>query len=113
MNGQYTSLLYIVVIIGVFYFLLIRPQQQRTKQQREMLSELEPGAEILTIGGVFATVVSVGDRIRVRLVDGAEMEIVKNAVAQVVPASDAQDDDAPANVESSEPAEDAESDVAE
>jgi preprotein translocase subunit YajC len=86
MNAQMTQLLFIALIIGVFYFLIIKPQQKRAKTQREMLSALRPGDEIVTIGGIFATVIEVGDRLRVRVASGAEMELAKQAVGQVLPA---------------------------
>jgi len=81
-----SQLIFIVAIIGVFYFIVIRPQQKRAKTQREMLASLKPGSEIVTIGGIYATVVSVGERIRVALADGTEMEVAKQAVGQVLPA---------------------------
>jgi len=84
MQGN-SQLIFIVAIIGVFYFLVIRPQQKRVKAQREMLATLEPGSEIVTIGGIYATVVSVGERIRVALADGTEMEVAMQAVGQVLP----------------------------
>jgi len=93
MQGS-SQFIFIAVIIGVFYFLVIRPQQTRAKAQREMLSALAPGDDIVTIGGIFARVVSVGERIRVALADGTEMEIAKQAVAQVLPASEDEPDDA-------------------
>jgi len=87
MNAQVTQLLFIALIIGVFYFLIIKPQQKRAKTQRDMLSALRPGDEIVTIGGIFATVIEVGDRLRVRVASGAEMELAKQAVGQVLPAA--------------------------
>ena len=90
---QYSSLILPAAVIVVFYFLLIRPQQQQAKKQREMVESLRPGLEILTVGGIFATVVSVGeDRIRVALVDGSELEIAKRAINGVVEPGDDDDD---------------------
>jgi len=86
MSGQYPQLIFIAMIIGVFYFLIIRPQQKRATQQKAMIAAIRPGDEIVTIGGIFATVLSVGDRLRVRVASGAEMEIAKQAIGQVVPA---------------------------
>lgn len=85
--GQLSNLVFFAVVVGVFWFLVMRPQQQRARQQKEMLEALAPGDEIVTVGGIFATVVQVGDRVRVRIADGAQMEVAKQAIAQVVPSS--------------------------
>jgi preprotein translocase subunit YajC len=82
---QYGNLIFVVIIIAAFYLLMIRPQQQQARRQAEMIEELAPGTEIMTIGGIYATVVTVEeDRIRVALADGSELEIAKRAVASVV-----------------------------
>lgn len=96
--GQLSNIVFIVAIIAAFWFLIIRPQQQRTKQQAEMVASLAPGAKILTIGGIYATIVSVDeDRLRVEVADGSQLEISKRAVGQVLPADDAEDDEADAD----------------
>ncbi|NTW29054.1 MAG: preprotein translocase subunit YajC [Coriobacteriia bacterium] len=84
---SYQQIIIYLVVIGAFYLLLIRPQQQRAKQQTQMVSSLQPGVEIVTIGGIYGTIVAVGDtRIRVRVADGSELEIAKRAIGSVVPA---------------------------
>jgi preprotein translocase subunit YajC len=45
------SLLFLALMVGVFYFLIIRPQRKRSQQQKEMAQSLEVGAEVRTIGG--------------------------------------------------------------
>ena len=91
--GQYPQLFFIAIIIGVFYLLVIKPQQKRARQQKEMVSSIKPGDEIVTIGGIFGTVVEAGERLRIRVASGAEMEIAKQAVGQVVPDKQAADKD--------------------
>lgn len=95
---QYSSLILPAAVLVAFYFLLIRPQQQQAKKQQEMLGMLRPGVEIMTIGGIYATVVSVDeDRVRVAVADGSELEIAKRAVNAVIERedheADAQSDD--------------------
>lgn len=93
MANQMTQLLFIALIIGVFYFLVIKPQQKRAKEQREMVDALQPGDEVVTIGGIFGTVVEVGDRITIRTSGGSEMQVAKQALSQLVPAkTDSQTD---------------------
>ena len=82
---QYSQIIFLVVIVGAFYLLLIRPQQQQAKRQQEMVSHLAPGTEIMTVGGMYATVISVeDDRVRVSVADGTELEFAKRAVSTIV-----------------------------
>jgi len=83
-SGTYT-ILYVAVIAVAFYFLLIRPQQMRQRQQRELIAALKPGDRILTASGLFGTVVSItGDKVTVRLAPDVEVEMVLAAVTQIV-----------------------------
>jgi len=93
MQGGSSQLVFLVAAAGIFYFLVIRPQQKRAKQQAAMLSAIEPGVEIVTIGGIFGTVVTVGDeRLRIRVADGSELEIARRAVSSIVEPADVADD---------------------
>ena len=60
-GGGMTSLLMIVAMIAVFYFLMIRPENKRKKEAEQMRSAVKTGDEIITIGGIIGTVVSVKD----------------------------------------------------
>lgn len=80
-----TQLLLIVGMLVVFYVLVIRPQQKRAAAQRAMIAAIQAGDEIVTVGGIFATVIEAGERIRVSTVDGSELEIAPQAVGQVLP----------------------------
>jgi preprotein translocase subunit YajC len=91
---DYSQLLFILVLVGAFYFIVIRPQQQRTKQQRAMQESLEPGDEVVSIGGIYATIVAIDERIRVRVADGSELEFSRQAIAQKLPARPDEDEDA-------------------
>ena len=59
--GMLGSLLPLVLIIGVFYFLMIRPENKRKKEAEQMRSNLSVGDRITTIGGIMGTVVSIKD----------------------------------------------------
>ena len=72
-----------ILIFGVFYLLLIRPQQKKQKQQAELLKAVRSGDRILTNSGIIATVVTVKDKsLTVRSAD-AKFEIIKSAVAEI------------------------------
>lgn len=81
---QYSNLIFIGLMVAVFWFLMIRPQQQRAKTQRLMLDALKPGDAIITVGGMHGTVVDVGERVRIAVADGSELEVARFAIAQVV-----------------------------
>ena len=53
------NVLPLLLIVALFYFMLIRPQQRKTKQHREMLGTLEKGNEVVTVGGVLGRVVTI------------------------------------------------------
>ena len=76
------SLLPIIFIFGIFYFLLIRPQQKKQKEHNKMVSELKKNDEVVTNGGVHGTVVNVKDSTIVLKVDeNVKIEINTSAVA--------------------------------
>jgi preprotein translocase subunit YajC len=79
-----------MVLIGiVFYFLLIRPQQQRAKVQKKLLEALKAGDKVATASGIIGTVITVKDRtVSLRSAD-AKFEILKSAVTEILQGSDA------------------------
>jgi preprotein translocase subunit YajC len=79
------SLLLIAGAAAGFYFLIIRPGQQRQKKQQAMISELMPGAEVMTTAGIFGTVAAVTDeQISLEIAPGVFMRIVPAAIARVI-----------------------------
>ncbi|MEG6617088.1 preprotein translocase subunit YajC [Peptococcaceae bacterium 1198_IL3148] len=84
MDPQVVSILYIVALFALLYFLFIRPQQKRQKQHQKMLGELQVNDEITTVGGILGTVVKIKeDTVVLRLADNVRVEFLKNAVGQV------------------------------
>jgi preprotein translocase subunit YajC len=74
----------IIVAFFIMYFLAIRPQQQKQKEHNKMLSALDKNDEVITSGGVHATVVSVGDKTAVlKIADNVKIEIEKASIGQV------------------------------
>lgn len=92
MQSPGSNLIFLAVLAAMFYFLIIRPQRRRAVEHDRMLGLLKPGDEIVTVGGIFATVVEKDDRVRVRVADGSELEIAPQAVSRIV--NEAVDDDA-------------------
>ena len=82
-----TMILPFGLIIGVFYFLIIRPQNKKQKETKQMLSALKKNDKVVTIGGVRGTVVSVKeDTVVVRVAENVKMEFSKSAVSNIVAA---------------------------
>ena len=74
----------LVFLFVIFYFLLIRPQQKKQKEQSDMLAKLDKNDEVVTAGGVHATVISVGDKtVILRIADNVKIEIDKASIASV------------------------------
>lgn len=74
-----------VLIFVIFYFMLIRPQQQREKTRRGLIAEVKKGDKIVTIGGLHATVAQVDDSTVLAQVDpSVKIRLEKNAIAQVI-----------------------------
>ena len=75
-----------LLLLVVFYFLLIRPQSKRAKEQQEMLSKVAVGDEIATAGGILGKVTEVGDQfLSVEIADGVNVKLQKFQVAKVLP----------------------------
>ena len=76
------SLMPIIFIFGIFYFLLIRPQQKKQKEHEKMVQELKKNEEVVTNGGIHGTVVNVkDDTLILRIDENVKVEINKKAVA--------------------------------
>jgi preprotein translocase subunit YajC len=89
-RAQMISTIGMLLVMGfIFYFLLIRPQRTRAKQQENMLKAIKAGDKILTTGGIIATVVSVKEKsLSIRSAD-AKLEILKSAVSEITERSSA------------------------
>jgi preprotein translocase subunit YajC len=86
-----------IVIIVLFYFLLIRPQQKRAKQARELQLNLQPGDRVMLTAGLFGTVTEIEEtstNIKVEIADGVTIQVMRQAVAQKVADAPAEDGEA-------------------
>jgi preprotein translocase subunit YajC len=85
-QGLLSALMLPVLLLVVFYFLLIRPQNKRAKEQKEMLSKVAAGDEVATTGGILGKVVEVGEQfLTVEIASGVNIKLQKFQVAQVLP----------------------------
>ena len=75
----------LILIFGVFYILLIRPQQKKVKQHREMLNNLKRGDKVITSGGIIGIINKVNDsrELVVEVSDGVEIKIAPGMIADI------------------------------
>ena len=78
-----SSLFFLVLLFVIFYFMLIRPQRRRAQQHQRLLESLEPGDEVVTIGGLYGTITSMGEEdVELEVAPGTTMRFLKSAVAR-------------------------------
>ena len=95
-NSQLISLLYIVGLFAILYFLMIRPQQQRQKKHQEMISNIKTNDKVITIGGIYGTIENIKDNsIILEVAENVRMEFLKTAISQVVNQAEAVDKGTP------------------
>ncbi|NLY55191.1 MAG: preprotein translocase subunit YajC [Firmicutes bacterium] len=81
----FSALLPFVLMLAIFYFLLIRPQQKQQKARQAMLDGLKKGNKIITIGGIYGEIVEVKeDTLIIRVADKVEIKTTRGAVSQVI-----------------------------
>jgi preprotein translocase subunit YajC len=85
---------FLLLAFAALYFVLIRPQRKRRLEQEQRQSAIEPGAEVLTAGGIYGTVTAVADdEVTVEIAPGTEVRIARRAIAGVVPQDDEEEAD--------------------
>lgn len=85
-QGVLVSLLPLVLIIALFYFMLILPQQRKTKQHRQMLGSLAKDNEVVTAGGIVGKVVSISDSfVTIDVGDGKHVTFQKQSIQTLLP----------------------------
>jgi preprotein translocase subunit YajC len=86
LDSNLTSFLPIILMFVVLYFLMIRPQMKRQKEQRAMMDALAKGDEVVTAGGILGKVTKVSDAyVTLEVSDGVEVPVQKVAIATLLP----------------------------
>lgn len=86
MQGGIAQFIPLIIVFGIMYFLLIRPQQQKMKQHQKMIEELRRGDQIVTQGGIIGKVTKVIDEkeVEVEIASGTTVRVVRATIAQVL-----------------------------
>ena len=86
------SIVFLVLLLGIMYFIMIRPQQKRMREHAALLRSLEPGMVVVTASGIHGAVAEVEDNVVwLEVAPEVELKISKAAITEVVP--DDEDDD--------------------
>ena len=73
-----------MLIIGIMYFLMIRPQQKRLKEHRDMVASIRRGDTVVTSGGIIGKVAKVDENeLQVEIADGVKIKVVRSTVSEV------------------------------
>lgn len=83
-GSQWTSLIIMIAIFAVFYFVLILPQKKQEKKQRAMINALQPGDEIITIGGIYGKIQKVSEDYVVieSTADKTKIKLAKSSISR-------------------------------
>ncbi len=81
--GQFVPL---ILIFGIMYFLLIRPQQKKVKDHQAMVQALRRGDQVVTQGGIIGKVIKVKEEneLEIEVADGVKVRVVQSTIAQVI-----------------------------
>ncbi|KPU83299.1 preprotein translocase subunit YajC [Marinosulfonomonas sp. PRT-SC04] len=84
--GALTSFLPLILIFGIMYFLLIRPQQKKVKQHQAMVAALRRGDQVVTQGGIIGKVTKVKDagEIEIEIAKDVKVRVIQSTIAQVL-----------------------------
>jgi preprotein translocase subunit YajC len=86
---QYSTLIFIALLVAAFYFLILRPQRKRQQAIQQTMNALSAGDRVMLASGLFGTVVSVGSKqVLLEISPGAELTVLKQAISRIVTAED-------------------------
>lgn len=78
-----------VIMLGIFYFMLIRPQQRKEKERRAMLDNTKSGDRVVCAGGILGIVTNVKDKtIVIKVADNVKIEVLRSAITQILEKGD-------------------------
>jgi preprotein translocase subunit YajC len=74
-----------IVVVGILYMLVIRPQQKQEKERKRMIDDLKTGDRVLTQGGIYGTVSSLrGQIVQLKIADNVKVDVSRSAISQII-----------------------------
>lgn len=84
-GSAYGNIIFLVAIIAVFYFLIIRPQQKRQKERDHMITALKKGDKVITSGGVHGNIVGLDEKtVLVQIADNVKVKVERGSITSIV-----------------------------
>lgn len=69
------------LMLAIFYFILIRPQQKKQRQHQDMLKALKTGDQIVTIGGIYGTIIDIDEqKVKIKIADNVKIELARGSI---------------------------------
>lgn len=85
MQQGLSSLIFLAFLVGIFYFLLIRPQKKRMAEHRALVESIDLGDTVITMSGLYGTVKTIGDEeVALEIAPGTTVRFMKNAIGRRV-----------------------------
>lgn len=85
-GGMFNMMVPMILIFGILYFMMIRPQQRKEKERREMITNLKSGERVVFGGGMVGTVTNVKEgTFVIKIADNVKVEVLRGAVNRVIP----------------------------
>ena len=85
-EAGFASLVPLILIFVIFYFLLLRPQMKRAKEHKQMVSALAKGDEVVTNGGLLGRVTKLDENfLTIEIAEGVQVKVQRNAIASLLP----------------------------
>ncbi|MDA3797980.1 MAG: preprotein translocase subunit YajC [Kiritimatiellae bacterium] len=92
-GSMFTAMLPMILIFGIFYFMLIRPQKRKEKERKEAITKLKTGERVLFAGGFIGQITNVKETtFIIKIADNTKVEVLKNAVVKVLEKGEKLDD---------------------
>lgn len=84
-QGGFSFIIMMALLFGIFYFFLIRPQQKRAREHRQLLSNLRKGDRVITTGGLYGTIVNLSDAVvTLEIADKVKVKVGRNYIASLM-----------------------------
>jgi preprotein translocase subunit YajC len=84
-GGLMSTLIMFALIIGIFYFLILRPQQKRQKERQKLLEALKKGDKVVTSGGMYGTIAGIDEKtVLIQVSDNVKMKFERSAVTSIL-----------------------------
>ncbi len=90
-GGIMSTLIMFALIIGIFYFMILRPQQKRQKERQKLLDSVKKGDKVITAGGLHGTVAGLDEKtLLIQVADNVKMKFERSAIGSVVKEGEAE-----------------------